>query len=285
VDYESSIKSDPIALLNAIEEYSFSVKEKRFAQAVLRDSLSDLVNIKQKQNESLHDFAARVKSIGINIVARWGEPLAPAKTPTRMRDQKDSTIRTKIKDLIAAIDAGGTTQLSYLAVAKTPTKGTADPQVIAQAQAAEQSIREKLEEILQQMDSHEAQKKKFRAEEFEAYLAYTFMVTADKKKYGSWVVNAHNEFVNGRDIYPKTVSQALNILLSQIGDHQKSESSTSGKSEKQDSKKKPGEKKKKQDNDSSAADFSLAQFEKACWCCGKPGHNSDNCHHKKKPKN
>ena len=61
-NYESDIKNKPIALLNAIEEFSISYQENKFPQAIVVDSFKNFFNLKQKEDESLHDYTRRFKS-------------------------------------------------------------------------------------------------------------------------------------------------------------------------------------------------------------------------------
>lgn len=58
-DFESEIKGKPIALLNAIEEHATSYLENKYDAVIVIDSLRNMVNLKQKEDEDLVDFTRR----------------------------------------------------------------------------------------------------------------------------------------------------------------------------------------------------------------------------------
>jgi hypothetical protein len=63
VDYESKIKNDPIALLNAIEEHALSFEDTRYDMSIVLEAIRNLVNIKQKDDESVVQYAERLRTI------------------------------------------------------------------------------------------------------------------------------------------------------------------------------------------------------------------------------
>src|SRR6056297_2185936 len=56
-DYNSKIQDNTIELLKAIEEHSTQFHEKKNPAIVMVDALKSLLNIKQKDNENLDDYA------------------------------------------------------------------------------------------------------------------------------------------------------------------------------------------------------------------------------------
>ena len=47
----------------------------------------------------------------------------------------------------------------------------------------------------------------------EEYLAISFLMKSDKKRYGSLLVDVENEYTRGIDSYPKTLSKAYDMLV------------------------------------------------------------------------
>ncbi len=47
----------------------------------------------------------------------------------------------------------------------------------------------------------------------DAYLAYAFLLGADRNQYGKLIKVLGNNFIQGQDRYPKTVTAAYNLLL------------------------------------------------------------------------
>ena len=61
-DFGSKIDSNPIELLNAIQEHSISYQERQYEMCVIIDAWANLVTLKQKEDESLLDYTGRFKS-------------------------------------------------------------------------------------------------------------------------------------------------------------------------------------------------------------------------------
>ena len=55
-DFKTTIKNNPIESLKAIEEHTISYQEKKYEMGVITDALWNLVNLKQKEDESLIDY-------------------------------------------------------------------------------------------------------------------------------------------------------------------------------------------------------------------------------------
>ena len=61
-DFESSIKGDPIKLLDAISEHSMSYVENKYPYSTAQDAIKNYINLKQIEDESLVDYTRRFKS-------------------------------------------------------------------------------------------------------------------------------------------------------------------------------------------------------------------------------
>ena len=85
-DYSSKIKNNPIELLNAIEEHSLSYQENKYEMSVIFDALKNLVNLKQKDEESLIDYTARFKSAKDVFVAQLGDVIMLTKYVATMSE-------------------------------------------------------------------------------------------------------------------------------------------------------------------------------------------------------
>ena len=58
-NFGSSIKGNPILLIQAIREFSLSFQSNKFEMAIVHDAIKNFVHMKQKQNESLLDYITR----------------------------------------------------------------------------------------------------------------------------------------------------------------------------------------------------------------------------------
>lgn len=61
-DFESSIKENPIELLKAIKQHALNYQEHRYEMSIILDAIRSVVNCKQRDNESLHDYTRRFKT-------------------------------------------------------------------------------------------------------------------------------------------------------------------------------------------------------------------------------
>jgi hypothetical protein len=61
-DFDNAVKGNPIALLQAIEEFSMSYLEHQYDAVIVLDALKNLIATKQKDEESLVDYTRRFKS-------------------------------------------------------------------------------------------------------------------------------------------------------------------------------------------------------------------------------
>ena len=70
-----SIKNYQSKLLKTIEIHSLTYEENRYDVRIIDDALKNLINIKQKDDESLIDYTARFESVRDIAVAHLGGPI------------------------------------------------------------------------------------------------------------------------------------------------------------------------------------------------------------------
>jgi hypothetical protein len=73
--YETEIKGDPIAMLKAIEEHTLSYQEHRYDAKIVIDTMRNLLNTKQRDDEDLVDFTRRFKAARDFFEAQIGTKL------------------------------------------------------------------------------------------------------------------------------------------------------------------------------------------------------------------
>ena len=112
-------------------------------------------------------------------------------------------------------------------------------------------------------------------EVYQQFLAYIFMEQSDQTKYGSLMVNLSSQHSLSNDQYPRTMSQATNVL----SNHRHDETSR-----KRDKNRKDNEETEESDEKDQPMPLSFAQIEGKCYCCGSTKHKSPACPHKSKPK-
>jgi hypothetical protein len=111
---------------------------------------------------------------------------------------------------------------------------------------------------------------------FEKFLAYLYLENADRTKYGSLLNGLNTQQSLGNNQYPKSVTEANNVLSNHRLDN------PSKMKREQDEKFK--QKTKKEESKEQEINLSFAQLEGKCYCCGKPGHRSPTCRYKNKPR-
>lgn len=86
------IKGHPIHLLKAIKEHALSYQEHRYEMSILLDSLRGVLNLKQKDGESLQDYTKRFKTARDVLVSHIGGPIVFTKYVSNMPgyDKNDS---------------------------------------------------------------------------------------------------------------------------------------------------------------------------------------------------
>ncbi len=117
---------------------------------------------------------------------------------------------------------------------------------------------------------------KCRTKAFQQFLAFLYLDNSDRSKYGSLLTGLHTQQSLGQDQYPKSITDANNILSNHRFDNPPkrngSENSTNKKKETDESTKEE------------MPEMSFAMLEGKCWCCGKSGHKSSTCRDRTKPK-
>eukprot|EP00978_Attheya_sp_CCMP212_P039244 scaffold202497_cov32-Attheya_sp.AAC.1 len=61
MDFDT-IENDPIELLKAVKAHSLNYQEHRYAMSIILDSLKNVLDTHQKDNESLSDYTKRFKT-------------------------------------------------------------------------------------------------------------------------------------------------------------------------------------------------------------------------------
>jgi hypothetical protein len=74
-DYEGTIKNNPIELLKAIKQHALNYQEYRYEMSIILDSIRSVINLKQKEGESLVDYTRRFKTARDVLKSHIGGPL------------------------------------------------------------------------------------------------------------------------------------------------------------------------------------------------------------------
>ena len=106
------------------------------------------------------------------------------------------------------------------------------------------------------------------------FLAYLYLENSDKLKYGLMVKHLSTQFLHKQDQYPKTITDANNVLSNHRYDQAYHDAKKNRKSSQNQS-----------SNNSNATagqpkaevEIQYAQIEGKCFCCGKAGHKSPDC--------
>ena len=111
----------------------------------------------------------------------------------------------------------------------------------------------------------------------EKMFAYLYLENSDQEKYGTILQNLSSQKSLGNDQYPKTIVETNNVLSNHKFDN-------SGQKRKQEQKHPNADKNKHKEDkvNEEPTPLSFAQLEGKCYCCGKAGHRSPDCHHKAK---
>jgi hypothetical protein len=115
---------------------------------------------------------------------------------------------------------------------------------------------------------------KYQEKVFNQFLAYMYIDNADKAKYGTLLTGLHTQTSLKNDQYPKTVTEANNVLsnhrFDNAGKHQNNKQKDNN------------EKGANNNNKEETPEMSFAMLEGKCYCCGKAGHKSPSCRLKDK---
>lgn len=122
-------------------------------------------------------------------------------------------------------------------------------------------------------------------EKHEQLMAYMYLENADQSKYGSILVGLNTQKSLKNDQYPKTITEANNVLSNHEFDKKSSGQSNKSSDGNNNSQKGNKEKSDKDNKDDEPIVLSFAQMEGRCYCCGKSGHKSTSCRYKDRPKN
>jgi hypothetical protein len=100
--FELSIKDDPIELLKIIKQHALNYHEHQYKMAIMFESLRTLVNLKQKEGESLQDYTKRFKTSRDVVRLHIGRPVILSKYMTTMKDydEKNATKVAEYKEQV-----------------------------------------------------------------------------------------------------------------------------------------------------------------------------------------
>ena len=118
--------------------------------------------------------------------------------------------------------------------------------------------------------------RKLQEQAFEQLLAYTYLKHADQSKYGSIIEGLVTQKSLKNDQYPKTITEANNVLSNHRFDTPKISSRFQQSKGSSDIGRREPEAEK--------INLSFAQMDGKCYCCGKPGHKSPQCRLNNRPK-
>jgi hypothetical protein len=74
-DFEDNIKNNPIELLKAVRQHSLNYQEHRYEMSIILDALGTLINLRQREQESLTDYTKRFKTARDLLVSQLGGPI------------------------------------------------------------------------------------------------------------------------------------------------------------------------------------------------------------------
>jgi hypothetical protein len=124
--------------------------------------------------------------------------------------------------------------------------------------------------------------KKCHNKAYERFLANLYIENTDRTKYGSILAGLNTQQSLGKIQYPKTVTEANNVLSNHKLD-------TTNKSKKVHeefkNKYKKNNRKEEEDSYETEINLSFAQSEGKCFCCAREGHKSPQCRLNDHPRN
>jgi hypothetical protein len=124
------------------------------------------------------------------------------------------------------------------------------------------------------MEEHE-KNELLQQQAFKQMLAFTYLAHVDQTKYRSILTGLITQQSLCNDKYPKTITEANNVLSNHRFDIARFANKTPNKNQSDEAKREPEPEK---------INLSFAQMEGKCFCCGKIGHKSPQCRFKDKPK-
>eukprot|EP00978_Attheya_sp_CCMP212_P026302 scaffold86274_cov53-Attheya_sp.AAC.2 len=81
-----SIKNDPIELLKAVKEHSLNYQENRYEMSIILDSIKAMIDMHQKEHETLSDFTKTFKTSRDVLESHIGGPIVLTKFVEQMAD-------------------------------------------------------------------------------------------------------------------------------------------------------------------------------------------------------
>ena len=94
-DYDKN-KRDPITLLQAIKELSFSYQDTKYDMKIVTNAIKNFVNLKQKDDESLIDYTTRFKTARDVMKAQMGAEIVLYKIVQTDPDYTKGTTQAEI---------------------------------------------------------------------------------------------------------------------------------------------------------------------------------------------
>jgi hypothetical protein len=90
-DFESKIYNSPIELLNTVKKHALNYQETRYEMSIISDAFRAVLNVKQKESETLQDYTRRFKTSREILESHLGGPIILSKFVKTMNgyDPKD----------------------------------------------------------------------------------------------------------------------------------------------------------------------------------------------------
>ena len=82
--FESTIKGNPIELLKLIQQNCLNYQEHQYEMSIILDLIKTLLNVRQKEHESLQDYTKRFKTARDVMKSHIGGPIILTKYVEKM---------------------------------------------------------------------------------------------------------------------------------------------------------------------------------------------------------
>jgi hypothetical protein len=96
LDFESEIKGNPVALLVAIQEQAMSYQEHQYEMITIADSIYNMLNIKQREEEHLLEYTTRYISAKDLMESQIGGNLILTKFVNNMKEEIESELKQQM---------------------------------------------------------------------------------------------------------------------------------------------------------------------------------------------
>ena len=238
IAYESTIKNDPIKLLTAIREHAMAYQESKYQFETVWEALAAFVTIRQGKDEDLLDYLRRFKQAVELFKSHAGLEL----------------IIPKLADLMLTQNVTGTVvqQPEQYAVSM---KSPADPK--------------------KKTPGHDIDGK-YSKYAFERLVAYKYLISLDRSKYGSMVNEKAEKYPTGLDWYP----ESLEVIHAEAKAHKWDPAYHERKAKERENR----QQQQQRSEQETTPQLTFAQIKDKCKCCGKTGHNDAQCYSRAKPK-